>query len=291
MRVRFRFFSRVLSLRAAADGGIDQIALDVQATPLAGADAYQPLITDPQGHRVWPPGPLYAQLENGAALEGEADDFESAWAPNRAQPAPPLVRGVDFTDVILAISVGALPAMSEDLASKNAAWKDMLEAARTIPVAGVQIWSALPAAQIGAPSPPALDTAYAEPFATWADMSFLLSREVGAPKMGALGYLCAPLSPQAAVAGQDFAVAQRQRVEDLCDAWLGANLGRLLPGAVDGHGAPLPGFMAERFVHANENAIGRLCAVAAGQHRAPASTRRQRFCQPVPRQGLDPERT
>jgi uncharacterized protein with NAD-binding domain and iron-sulfur cluster len=253
--VEFRFFHRVSAIRTGPGGDqIQAIDLQVQAVPINGPDKYQPLVTDPQGHRVWPPCPLYDQLENGAQLAAQADDFESAWAPDRGQPTTTLTRGADFTDVVLAISVGALAELTQDLAKGSGAWSAMLQSAQTIPVAGVQIWSCNSAAAMGGAPRPALDTAYAEPFATWADMSFLLARETPAdPPLQYLAYLCAPLPPQVPAAGQNFPLAQQQRVETICNTWLQDHLGLLLPGAVDPTGAVRPNFVADHFVRANES--------------------------------------
>jgi uncharacterized protein with NAD-binding domain and iron-sulfur cluster len=250
--VKFRFFHRVESLRLNAAGDqVEEIGIRIQATPTAGPDAYQPLVVDPNGHKVWPAAPLYDQLEDGANLSALGDDLESAWAPDRGAPRIVLQRGGQFDDVILGISVGALPDITADLRARKPRWAEMLASAATVPVAGVQLWSRRTAAEMGCPPPAALVTAYAQPFATWCDMSFLLAREVAAnPPLRHLAYVCGPLPPQAPQGGVNFPRAQADRVAAASDSWLDHALAHLMPGAMSA-GAVAADFGVERYIRAN----------------------------------------
>jgi hypothetical protein len=94
-------------------------------------------------------------------------------------------------------------------------------------------------------------TAYAQPFATWCDMSFLVDREVPAdPPLRHLAYMCGPLPLQAPQAGVSFPHAQAVRADVVCNAWLAHALAHLMPGAMAG-GVIAPDFGVERYVRAN----------------------------------------
>lgn len=254
--VRFKFFHRVERLALTDDARtIDAVEMIRQAVPTAGDAAYRPLVRD-GGHRVWPVRPRYDQLENGAQLASWNDDLECRWAPDRGAPRMTLRRGVDFDDVVLGISVGALGEICAELAARLPPWRAMLDASRTAPVAGVQVWSGPTAVDLGWPAPNGIATAFAQPFATWCDMSFLAPRETpGEQPRRTLSYLCAPFPPQTSAddgPGSTFPAEQQRRVEGLFDDWARESLVHLLPAAIDpATGQPRREFTLERFVRAN----------------------------------------
>jgi uncharacterized protein with NAD-binding domain and iron-sulfur cluster len=254
--VRFRFFHRVRSIALDTHGeAVDTVTLQVQARPLAGPEGYTPLVRDGD-RRVWPPRPRYGLLQDGDQLAAWGDDLECRWAPDRGVPEITLTRGDDFDDVVLGISVGALGDICADLAARKPAWREMLDASRTAPVAGIQVWSGPPVTDLGWPATDAIATAFAQPFATWCDMSYLLPREVpGDPVRQTLSYLCAPFppgTPDDDGPGSNYPAEQQRRVGALFDVWAARNLIHLLPGAVDPvTGAPRPDFALERFIRAN----------------------------------------
>lgn len=144
--VKFAFFHRVKEMRVA-DGemAVDEIDIDVQATVKKGALDYQPYITvkNPGLKRpleCWPDRPLYDQLEEGAALAACGADLESFWCDWAPVGRKTLRRGRDFDDVILGISIGALPFITADLAQRHRPWKKMLAERRTVVTQAMQIW-------------------------------------------------------------------------------------------------------------------------------------------------------
>jgi uncharacterized protein with NAD-binding domain and iron-sulfur cluster len=254
--VKFRFFHRIdrLALDAAGDQ-VETITFRRQAAPKAGETGYDPLIRHGD-HWVWPPRPQYGQLADGAQLEAWDDDLECRWAPDRGAAPEVLRRGVDFDDVVLGISVGGLKDICDDLIHRHSKWRDMIDSARTIPVAGAQIWSGFDRQSLGWPHTAGLATAYAQPFATWCDLSILLPREDdGIVPLQTLHYVCAPYppeTPQNDAPGSPFPAQQAARVESLLSGWLDNNLRGLLPGACDPVTTrPLPAFGVERFIRAN----------------------------------------
>lgn len=254
--VKFRFFHRIDRLNLSQTGKtVESVTFRRQATPTAGEENYDPLIL----HRdrwVWPARPLYDQLTNRQQMEAWNDDLECRWSANRGAQPEMLRRGVDFDDIVLGISVGGLKEICGDLAQHHPRWREMLDSASTIPVAGAQIWSGFSQQTLQWPHEAGLATAYAQPFATWCDLSILLpSEEAGFVPLQTLHYLCGPYppeTPQNDGPGSPFPAEQAQRVEAILDKWLDKHLRALLPGACDPvTGRPLQGFRAERFLKAN----------------------------------------
>lgn len=147
--VKFAFFHRVTDLRAASDAmEIGEIDVDVQATVKAGPFAYHPYVEVGRGRfkgrrrglDCWPDRPLYDQLEEGAALKASGADLESFWCDWAPVGRKTLKRGEDFDEVILGISVGALPFITEDLARRHRPWRRMLKQARTVATQAMQLW-------------------------------------------------------------------------------------------------------------------------------------------------------
>lgn len=251
--VNFKFFRRVESIVASADGTyVERIVGARQSV----AEVYDPLIR--VGHRLcFPKYPRYDQLPDGPRLEAENDDLESWWSPERHCPKFELRRGADFDDVILGISVGALAALTPSLANSSLRWRAMLDSSHVVPTAHVQVWSSRTTKQLGGSRPNALVTAYAQPLNTWADMSFLLKHETTSGKLRHLSYLCGPLErvePVPDAPGSPFPIEQQKRVRRLSDLWLSQSIGHLLPKAVDPvTGVPRPEFSVEVYTRANVN--------------------------------------
>lgn len=253
--VKFAFFHKVerLCLDEAGER-IEEIAGIVQAETRDGLP-YEPLI-DWRGRRAWPPRPLYDQLSDPDRVAANGD-LECDWAPVDGVAAFRLRAGLDYDRVILGISVGALHTICSDLYRRLPQWKAMLDTAATIPAAGVQLWCTETTEDLGwLKARPDLLTAHSQPFATWADMSFLLPLEESDEAIRHLSYLCGPidrLEPGPPVPGGDFARAEHDRVLSILDDWLGPNIGAILPGAAR-DAVLTDGIVHEIFVRANVSA-------------------------------------
>jgi uncharacterized protein with NAD-binding domain and iron-sulfur cluster len=253
--VKFEFFHKVEKIALSADGTqIDAISGIVQARTKAGA-SYQPLI-DWRGRLAWPTRPLYDQLADADTVAANGD-LECDWAPIAGAEPFRLDLGEQFDRVILGISVGALHTICADLYQRLPQWQAMLNSASTIPAAGIQIWSTQSTEELGWPrARPDLLTAHSQPFATWADMSFLLEQEDGDAAIRHLSYFCGPIDrrdPGSIVPGGDFARAEHERVTRIATDWLAPNIGAMLPKAV-ADGVLVNGFLHELFVRANVSA-------------------------------------
>ncbi|MFN3260285.1 MAG: FAD-dependent oxidoreductase [Pikeienuella sp.] len=145
--VRFAFFHDVKALRLAkGKAEIDRVEIDVQAKVKAGRYAYRPYVdvkTEVEGARplpCWPDRPLWDQLEEGERLRASGADLESFWCDAVPAERRVLKRGEDFDEVILGVSVGALPFMTGDLAKRKRRWGRMLQESRTVMTQAMQLW-------------------------------------------------------------------------------------------------------------------------------------------------------
>ena len=134
--VRFEFFHRVHHLHLDAEGRrIDRIVVERQATPI---DRYEP-IAPVNGIPCWPSAPFYDQLVEGAALREQRINLESFWTPWRGTMHE-LVYGTDFDQVLLGISIAALPGICAELVDESPAWRDMVTRVETNRPVVVQTW-------------------------------------------------------------------------------------------------------------------------------------------------------
>jgi uncharacterized protein with NAD-binding domain and iron-sulfur cluster len=234
--VRFEFFQRVLGIDANPAGtAIEKIRFSRQATVLQ--PPYDPLLRDAETP-YWPNRPKYGALAEGAVLQAQDIDLESHWTPWTGVQDWTLPVGPD-DQVVLGISLGALPQLCADLGRKNQAWRDLLAGLPTIQTQSMQLWLRETSGALGwPPGAGILPTVVAapEPHDVWADMSQLLAVErwpIGdAPK--SIQYYCGPMpndylrqmpgNPQAPA----LAAAQ---VRTTAQNWLQDFAGWMLPGA------------------------------------------------------------
>lgn len=231
--VKFEFFSRVTALRQ--DRVADQIeSIEILTQAQIKHGEYQPMIDVPVAGwprplEAWPEEPLWDQLVNGDALRGT--DFEYAREPLPVMPNRFLTRGVDFDEVVLGISVGALPVICADLAAAKPRWKNMLGAVKTTATLALQLWFTRTTDDLGCPAPGRTLTAMIEPFSTWADMTHILARETWhkEDRPLSIAYFCGQLPPD--IPPDDHAKA---RVGALAQDWLDQNAATLWPRATPG---------------------------------------------------------
>ena len=191
--VKFEFFHRVQSLGLTSDGStIDTIAVDRQVK-LTGA-AYDPFVLV-KGLPCWPSTPNFDQIEDGDALRASGQNLESHWCTWPVAEHRTLRRGVDFDEVVLGISIGALSDICAELLAARKEWRDMCDRVKTVATQGVQLWLKAPLSQLGWEGPPPVAGTFAEPLDTWADMSDLLAAEdwPAAASPQSIVYLVGPL--------------------------------------------------------------------------------------------------
>ena len=239
--VKFKFFHRVdkLNLSAQKDS-IDSIDLGVQCKLRDPNSDYQPLL-NVRGVDAWPDRPLSDQLVRGEQLKDGNIDLESPWSGWQDAEKIQLRKGVDFDRVVLGIAKGALGSLCEELIAHDPAWAQMMSKVETVQTQTLQLWFRPTTQELGWTAPPTILTAYAEPFATWADLSFLEARETWPPgSVGSLAYLCGVLPTQRP--GQDlseFTAQAHKVVYQNAKAWLDRYCHHIWPEATAGPGSPL----------------------------------------------------
>lgn len=197
--VKFRFFHRVEALAPSGDGQfVESITFDRQAA----VDDYDPLIdveVDIGGRRTlkcWPSEPIWDRLpaaERTRIRDRDRLDLENHWTPPAADREVTIRRGSEFDDVILGISVAALPELCDELLARDPPFADhVLRLARaTTATQAMQLWTVpgrplLPPRSIVVPN--------TDPYDTIADMSHLVAAENHpAGQVGGVYYLCSAL--------------------------------------------------------------------------------------------------
>lgn len=184
-RVRFKFFHEVtrLELNAAKDT-VARVHFHIQATPTT---TYDPLV-EVGGLRCWPNAPRYALLHEGAALAqgGELPggaqcgyDLESPWTAWPGVKDDNIEIGTDYDELLLAIPIGVLPTIANELITSNAAWDVMVSQVATVATQSVQLWFNRTTAELGAAPWQAHNTivhgTFIDPFSNWADWSNLIA--------------------------------------------------------------------------------------------------------------------
>jgi uncharacterized protein with NAD-binding domain and iron-sulfur cluster len=158
--VRFEFFHRVSDLQVR-DGALAGITLTQTHTP---SDAAQDPLVQVGLLRCWPSKPK------------DALDFD----PELELPATPvavhqLQAGRDFDHAVLAIPVGALPAICADVVAANPRFGAMLDAVPTVATQALQVWyAALPK---GAGDGEEIIGSFAAPLDTYSGMEQIAATE------------------------------------------------------------------------------------------------------------------
>jgi uncharacterized protein with NAD-binding domain and iron-sulfur cluster len=188
--VRFAFFHEITDVGVSADGQlVDRISVRRQAQTVDDAE-YRPLAPDAGGLMSWPSEPFYDQLVGGAAALGDVA-FEACQSAPDA-PEHVLKVGEDFDDVVLGISIGSLPPITQSLAAADPRFAAMLEHATTVATQALQVWMTKTPQELGVDPLGMVSGAYLKPLDTLCDMTHLLEREGWPEEDGvqSIGYLC-----------------------------------------------------------------------------------------------------
>jgi uncharacterized protein with NAD-binding domain and iron-sulfur cluster len=236
--VQFEFFHKVESLQLSADGQrVAQVTLRQQATTLTG-QPYEPL-----EHGEWPARPRDDTLTQGDEIaQLPADELESYWSAYRADRTVTLAEGGDFDELVLAISLGALPLICDELLQQDQPWRDMVARVKTVETQSMQLWFDQTSQDLGIqthanrPIPDddtGLGAGLATPYDGFSDFSSLIPFEhwppAGRPK--ALWYFSDVIATAHDVSPvDDPAYPQRRREDAFANAkqFLAKDIGRLL---------------------------------------------------------------
>jgi uncharacterized protein with NAD-binding domain and iron-sulfur cluster len=234
--VRFEFFHRLDGLHL--DPGrrrISAVSLGRQAVLADGVDEYQPLVRA-RGLPVFPSAPVAGQIARGAAAEhmetffGARDDVETRV----------LRDGVDFDELVLAVSLGMVPIVAPELLADRREWRDMTTHVKTVATQAFQLWLRPDEQTLGWDRPGATLSAYERPFETWSSMAQTLWAEdwPAGDHPGAVAYFCGSLDapwPPAEPLDQ-YVRSCRQRVYANAATWLDRHVGLFLPNSTGAAG-------------------------------------------------------
>lgn len=234
-KVKFRFFHRVESLTPSADlRFVDSIVLEQQVV----VDDYKPLIdvvVDVGGKlplKCWPSEPIWDQIpepERHRIVDGKID-LENHWTPPDPTRHVSLRRGVEgelgFDDVILGISVAALPELCPQLLAGDPRFEAHVTrlAGATTATQAMQLWTAHGRTP---EQPNPLIVPNVDPYDTVADMCHLLPAECHpASTVGGVHYLCSalyessPPPPRHASSAHEYPAALRRLAADNGREWV-----------------------------------------------------------------------
>lgn len=170
-RARVAFFHRVTHIALNEALQVDRIRLVRQAVV---SGSYQPFV-QVNGLDCWPDQPLWDQLQDGQALKAKGVQLEHCDDRTCAEVIE-LKLGRDFDLVLLAMPPASLATVGADLL-KLPAWQQMMDHSASTATGSFQLWLNKDLKALGWQSPTRTASAYAECFASFADMSQTLPYE------------------------------------------------------------------------------------------------------------------
>ena len=257
--VKFNFFSRVTHLDVEGD---ELVGIEISRQVNLKVSEYDPLILV-KGLPCWPSEPLYHQLVEGDALKREHIDLESFWTLWKDSGGTVLLKaGIDFDQVVLGISLAALPFICQPWINQNPKWQAMVREIQTVQTQSTQLWMSLKMTGLGSTLPRSVNGTFSiSPLDTWADMSHLIESENWFPnQVGTIAYFTGPMAgpaqPPPASEHQFEKQAEEQAwqtarglVDQLNGLWPHFNLDELVaPPTVSG-----PARLNYQYVRANDD--------------------------------------
>ena len=216
--VRFEFFHKLTQIELTeAKMSVARLRFVRQVSILDGG--YEP--TDCSG--CWPLTPKWDRIENGDELRDRGIDLESRWCDQQTCELT-LEQGADFTDIVLAIPLGAFKHFSgrrgpcDELIRASPRFRALAANIPLVPSFSVQLWCARTLSELGWTRPPPTMVSGEPALQIWADMSHIISQEGwDRDRPLSLHYFCNVFESSPRRVDAD---AARQRVEELTIEWL-----------------------------------------------------------------------
>jgi uncharacterized protein with NAD-binding domain and iron-sulfur cluster len=231
--VKFEFFHKLMQIELTEDKtSVARLHFVRQVNIRAGG--YEPTIKS--GTR-WPLTPKWDRIENGVDLRDRGIDLESRWCDQQTSSLT-LVQGEDFSDLVLAIPLGAFKHFSgkrgpcDELIRASPRFRALAGNIPLVPSFSVQLWCARTLLQLGWTGPPPTMVSGEPALQIWADMSQILSEEDwGSERPLSLHYFCNVFDSSSSRVN---AISERQRVRELALDWLEKEALKLWPLAGGG---------------------------------------------------------
>jgi uncharacterized protein with NAD-binding domain and iron-sulfur cluster len=238
--VEFEFFHRLDALHLDDQHlAIDSIAMGRQVCLAEGRTTYEPLTTV-RGLPVFPSIPLTEQLADDQMPSDGWHSLETHWSEHADAEMRVLRRGVDFDHVVLAVSVGMLPIVADELIEDRIEWREMTSRVRTVATQAFQIWLRPDEPTLGWHEPAVTISAYLRPFETWASMPQTLWSEdwPDDDRPGAVAYFCGTLDATwpTSESGAGYLERYQQQVSDQAADFIDRNLQPFFPNAITDNG-------------------------------------------------------
>ena len=234
--VEFEFFHRLDALHLDdRHQAIDAITMGRQVRLADGVAHYEPLTTI-RGLPVFPNCPLADQIDEKAGI----DDLESHFGIRDDVETRVLRRGVDFDQVVLAVSLGMVELVATELIADRPDWADMTTHLRTVATQAFQLWLRPEESALGWDRPGVTTSGYVAPFDTWASMPQTLWAEdwPDNDRPRTVAYFCGALDAAWPTTDDDADYVDRCRQQVLTQAveYLDHHVALYLPGAVTEQG-------------------------------------------------------
>ncbi|MFI5509357.1 FAD-dependent oxidoreductase [Mycobacterium sp. NPDC051804] len=233
--VKFEFFHRVDALHLDAHRNyIDAITMGRQVWLADNVDHYEPL-TRVHELPVFPNRPLAQQIQSKDGIEG----LESHFGTRDDAEQRVLRRGVDFDRVVLAVSLGMVPVVAQELVDDRPEWRAMTTHVRTIGSIGLQVWLRPDHRELGMATPAITASGYVPPIDTFSSMQQTLWAEdwPAHDRPQTVAYFCGALDVEWPTADEAEYVDRSHRIaETEALNFLDHLVGVHLPGAVTDEG-------------------------------------------------------
>jgi uncharacterized protein with NAD-binding domain and iron-sulfur cluster len=194
--VAIKFFHHASHLGIEGDR-LETIVIQPQVR-LKDDKPYEPLV-EVCGLPCWPSEPLWEQIVDGDALRKSHVNLELDDPPDPPDPCT-LRRGEQFEDAVLAMSVGSLMPLCQELYDNSAKFARMIDNSYSVATQAFQVWlteQLVPG--LGWPfADDSILSSYVEPMDTYCNMSQLLDREDWPPadQVQDIAYFCGVLSDE-----------------------------------------------------------------------------------------------
>jgi uncharacterized protein with NAD-binding domain and iron-sulfur cluster len=192
--VNFEFFHRVDHLHLSSDRRrIDAVTLGRQVHLAPGRDRYDPLVRF-GGLPCFPSAPQVDQLDATAEIEGQP--LESHFCDWPDADSRVLRDGVDYDELVFAVSLGMVPVVCRELIEDRREWRAMVDHVTTTATQALQVWLREDEQALGWPHAGATVSAYEQPMHTWASMPQLIEHECWSTgeRPRAIAYFCGSLA-------------------------------------------------------------------------------------------------